>query len=85
MSEAQQPLVDIFGKQLQIRDMVVYATRKGSGTFLNKLSIDEIGPGYIKGFTQMTSTAVLAVSSTWALLQRWADANLRSQMYRVPV
>ena len=42
---------DIFGKHIQPGDQLVYATRRGSSTFLNKLFVQEVtSAGGIKGF-----------------------------------
>lgn len=41
---------DIFGKAIQVGDNIVYATRRGSETFLNKLKITEVNSNQLKGF-----------------------------------
>lgn len=41
---------DIFGKVIAERDMVVYATRRGSETFLKKLSVTSVNASGIRGF-----------------------------------
>lgn len=42
--------LDIFGKPIAAKDTIVYATRRGSETFLNKLSVTEVSVNGIKGF-----------------------------------
>jgi hypothetical protein len=47
---ASQTPTDIFGREIQSGDTVVYATRRGSDTFLNKLFVQTVQPGGISGF-----------------------------------
>lgn len=50
---AEFAVMDIFGKPIAVKDTIVYATRRGSSTYLNKLSVTEVagcGGGHIKGF-----------------------------------
>ena len=42
---------DIFGKAIAVGDTIVYATRRGSETFLNKLVVTGVSVNAIKGWT----------------------------------
>lgn len=42
---------DIFNKRIEAGDTIVYATRRGSSTFLNKLQVTEVTPTAIKGWS----------------------------------
>jgi hypothetical protein len=41
---------DIYGRDIKPGDNVVYATRRGSSTYLNKLLVTGTTPSYIEGF-----------------------------------
>lgn len=41
---------DIFGRRVEVGSTIVYATRRGSSTFLNKLRITEVSPTTVTGF-----------------------------------
>jgi hypothetical protein len=45
-----QPL-DIYGKPIVVGDNVVYATRRGSETLLNKLVVSRVGVNSIQGWS----------------------------------
>lgn len=44
---------DIFNKTIAAGDTIVYATRRGSETFLNKLIVRSVGASGIKGWTPL--------------------------------
>jgi hypothetical protein len=50
-SPAKFAVRDIFGRPIFEGDTIVYATRRGSDTFLNKLVVTFVGVNAIKGWT----------------------------------